>query len=238
MTRLRLWTKVAWAALSSRSVQAFYDRISSVYDEAYVTHKVHAENILKVLGDIFSDKDKKTLVLDLGCGTGLLSKMLDREKFNVVALDISYLSLCKLKEHYPGTKVIHADANYLPFSDSSFRAVVCLGVWRHFPDSNKVLKQISRILTPDGAFIVGYFPPAIAGLIHVKQNILGNLIISLYSNFTQKLGYQDRADFLLEVETEKAVKKIFKKVTSIASGLNKHLLCARYPIAKTQDKVT
>ena len=180
----------------------------------------------------------KEMVLDLGCGTGLLSKILYREGFNVVALDISYLSLCKLKEHYSRTKVIHADANYLPFPDSSFKAVVCLGVWRHFPDFQKVLKQISRILSTDGVFIVGYFPPAIGGSIHVKHNILGNLIISLYHNFTQKLGYQDRADFLLEAETEKAFKKYFKKVTSMASGSNKHLLFARYPIAKTQDKVT
>jgi len=230
MTKFWLWIKVAWAALSSRSNQAFYDRISSIYDEVFVVHRVHAENILKVLNDISSDREKKTLVLDLGCGTGMLSMMLDGTGFKVTGLDISFSSLCILRQHNPRSNVIQADANFLPFPDRSFSAVVCLGVWRHFSDVQKVLNQVSRILTSDGAFIVGYFPPAIAGSIHVKQNRWGRLLIILYQVVTRRLGYMDRADFLLEEETEEAFKAQFKIVNKVVSGFHKHLLFARYPI--------
>jgi len=73
MSKFRLWWKVIWAALSSRSNQIFYDRISSIYDEVFVDHKIHAETMLKILSDIYTDHKHETLVLDLGCGTGILS---------------------------------------------------------------------------------------------------------------------------------------------------------------------
>lgn len=232
MTKLWLWIKIVWAALSSRSNQAFYDRISSIYDEVFVVHRVHAATILKVLSDIYSDRERETLVLDLGCGTGMLSTTLSEKGFKVVGLDISLQSLCILRQHNPRFNVIQADANFLPIPDESFHAVVCLGVWRHFSDVQKVLNEISRVLTSDGAFIVGYFPPAIAGAIHVDQNRLGRFLVWLYQLVTQRLGYSDRADFLLEGETWQAAKKQFRTVNKVVSGFHRNLLFARYPLTR------
>jgi ubiquinone/menaquinone biosynthesis C-methylase UbiE len=235
MTKTWLYSKVAWAAISSRSNQVFYDRISKIYDEVFKFHKVHAETILKVLNDISSDPQRESLVLDLGCGTGILSRMLDEKGYKVVGMDISFDSLCVLRNHNPRLNLIQADANFLPFPNGTFRNVVCLGVWRHFSDIQKVLKQITCILSTNGALIVGYFPPAIAGCINVKQNFLGRFMIFLYKVATRKLGYHDRADFFLEEETEKALKNWFKIVTPIASGLNKELLLAQYPATKHME---
>ncbi len=232
MNKFILWLKVIWAALSSRSNQIFYDRISSIYDEVFVDHKVHAKSMLETLNDIYTDNKQETLVLDLGCGTGTLSKMLAEKDFNVVGLDISFLSLHKLRQQNKEMDVIQADANYLPIADSSFHTVVCLGVWRHFPDVKKVLNEVSRVLTNDGTFIVGYFPPDIAGAIHVKHNWHGKLLIWLYQLLTRKLGYLDRADFKLEDETEDAAREQFKTVRKITSEYQKNLILARYPLKK------
>jgi SAM-dependent methyltransferase len=211
MTKTWLYSKVAWAAISSRSNQVFYDRISKIYDEVFKFHKVHAETILKVLNDISSDPQRESLVLDLGCGTGILSRMLDEKGYKVVGMDISFDSLCVLRNHNPRLNLIQA------------------------ADIQKVLKQITCILSTNGALIVGYFPPAIAGCINVKQNFLGRFMIFLYKVATRKLGYHDRADFFLEEETEKALKNWFKIVTPIASGLNKELLLAQYPATKHME---
>jgi ubiquinone/menaquinone biosynthesis C-methylase UbiE len=232
MTKLWQWMKIIWAALSSRSNQAFYDQISPIYDEVFVDHIVHAEVILKVLNDIYLEQEQETLVLDLGCGTGILSMLLADNGFKVTGLDISFESLSVLKKHISQFRVIQADANFLPISSGSFRAVVCLGVWRHFPDFQKVLKEISRILSVDGVFIVGYFPPDIAGAIHVNKNRWGHIAIWLYQVVTQKFGYLDRVEFLLEEKTEEVAREQFKTVGKIESGLNKRLLFARYPLIK------
>jgi len=232
MTKFWLWIKVIWSALSSRSNQDFYDRISPIYDEVFVDHRIHAETILEVLNDIYSDQEQETLVLDLGCGTGMLGTMLTDKGYKVIGLDISFKSLCVLRKHISRFSVIQADANFLPISDDSFSTVVCLGVWRHFPDVQKVINEVSRILTNDGVFIVGYFPPDIAGAIHVKQNRWGRLLIWLYQAVTQKLGYLDRVDYLLEKKTEEVAKKQFKTTRKIVSGLDQRLLFARYPLIK------
>jgi ubiquinone/menaquinone biosynthesis C-methylase UbiE len=230
MTKRWLWVRIIWTALSSRTNQDFYDRISPIYDEVFLDHVVHAKNIAEYLDNIYTDQEAETLVLDLGCGTGMLGSLLEDKGYKVIGLDISFKSLGILRKRKPQLSVIQANANFLPMSDTSFSAVVCLGAWRHFPDFQEVLKEISRILTPDGVFIVGYFPPDIAGAIHVTQSRWGKFLIWLYQAVTRALGYQDQADFLLEGKTEEMAREQFKMVGRIESGLDKRLLVTRYPL--------
>ncbi|NNK94220.1 MAG: class I SAM-dependent methyltransferase [Desulfobacterales bacterium] len=222
--------QIFWASLRSRSIQAFYDQISSIYDEAFVSHEVHAKSIFRFLNEVFSNQVSKATVLDLGCGTGMLSTMLADGGYRVVGADISFPSLCILRKKYQQVNVIQSEAIFLSIADNSFDAVVCLGAWRHFVNTDKVLREISRVLTNDGFFIVGYFPPAIAGIFHVKQNLLGNLSNSLSKLITRKLGYCDRSDYSLENDTEQAIQKQFKICTKETAGLDKCMLVAQYPL--------
>jgi ubiquinone/menaquinone biosynthesis C-methylase UbiE len=229
MSKFWLWIKIIGAALLSRSNQTFYDRISPIYNKVFSDHVIHAKKIMESLNDVYPDQKHEMLVLDLGCGTGILGSMLTDKGYQVIGLDISYKSLCELRKRQPQLGIIQADANDLPISKATFHAVVCLGVWRHFPDYQKVLKEVARILTTDGVFIVGYFPPNIAGAIPVNQNALGRLLVWLYQIFTKKLGYQDQVDFSLEEKTEAAARERFKEVSTIASGVDKRLLLAQNP---------
>jgi ubiquinone/menaquinone biosynthesis C-methylase UbiE/uncharacterized protein YbaR (Trm112 family) len=235
MTKIILWIKIIWAALSSRSNQAFYDKISTFYDDVYVEHNVHAKTIITMLNEIYSLDENKTLILDLGCGTGMMTTLLSEKGFKVVGVDLSLSSLCVHQDNHPTHKLIQADANFLPIADGTFHSVVCLGVWRHFPDVEKILNEVSRILTNDGSFIVGYFPPALAGSIHLNQNWLGKLLIRFYTLLTKSLGYIDRADFSLEEETVKIAKRKFKKVSNVKSAFNKDILLAQYPLKPIQE---
>ncbi|OEU48680.1 MAG: hypothetical protein BA862_04160 [Desulfobulbaceae bacterium S3730MH12] len=97
----------------------------------------------------------------------MLSLILAADGFNVVGMDISLASLHRLKQKTKLLDVFQGDADVLPIQSKSLDAVVCLGSWRYFRNIERVVKEISRLLKLKGVFIVGYFPPAIAGIIHV-----------------------------------------------------------------------
>ena len=47
-----------------------------------------------------------------------------------------------------------ADINRLPFADASFDCVICSEVLEHIPEHEKALKELVRILKPQGTLVV------------------------------------------------------------------------------------
>jgi len=53
-------------------------------------------------------------------------------------------------------KLAQADLVHLPYPDQTFDLAVCLSVIEHMPDPDVTLKEIARVLQPDGVLILGY----------------------------------------------------------------------------------
>jgi ubiquinone/menaquinone biosynthesis C-methylase UbiE len=226
MASIRLWGKILVAALCSKSNREFYDRISPIYDQCFVAHKLHANNMAKILLERYKGLEKNTLVLDLGCGTGLLSKILASKGFDVIGIDISLESLRLLQQFQSRINTIQADATQLPFADGSCHAVVSLGAWRHFSDTRRVIAEVARILKDDGLLIIGYFPPAIGGVVHQGDSHWHELLVQLYQFLISKRGYEDHIDLSLEPNTLVWAKGQFKQVGTVGSGEHWRLIIA------------
>ena len=93
-------------------------------------------------------KRKFRRALDIGCGLGVMLEKLSQISEKVVGLDIV--------NNTETTKLILFDLNLgkLPFKDESFDLIVCTEVLEHLCYPHQVLKEISRILTADGYFVV------------------------------------------------------------------------------------
>lgn len=97
-------------------------------------------------------------VLEIACGTGIvtqrLRKRLDRA-VRLVATDLSkaMLDYAKAKVPAPGIEWREADAGKLPFAAAEFGSVVCSFGVMFFPDRSAAFAEARRVLREGGTFL-------------------------------------------------------------------------------------
>lgn len=96
-------------------------------------------------------------VLDVGCNSGELMVLLKKKGCRVTGVDLSDIAILAAKKK--GLRVIKASAEELPFKDKRFDVVVLREVLIHVHEPLKALKEIRRVLKPNG-FMVGTVPHA------------------------------------------------------------------------------
>lgn len=100
-------------------------------------------------------------VLDAGCGTGRTSARLAAAGADVVGFDVSPEMLSRARERVPAASFVLADlAEPLPFGDDSFDLVVASLVIHYLQDWVSPLREVRRVLRPDGAFVLSTHHPA------------------------------------------------------------------------------
>jgi SAM-dependent methyltransferase len=109
-------------------------------------------------------------LLDIGCGSGRLLPLLVDFSAKYVGMDLDDRLLHDASSSVPRRSpiaLVKADANQLPFSDSSFSSVVMIRLYHRLMNPTAVLKECWRILNPGGTLVVAVYPrPTLSTLIH------------------------------------------------------------------------
>jgi ubiquinone/menaquinone biosynthesis C-methylase UbiE len=87
--------------------------------------------------------------LDVGCGTGRGLRFY-RPGVSVVGIDPAGASLARAARRVPGSRLVQASAEALPFRDGAFDTVVSSFVFCSVPDPARGLVEVKRVLRPDG----------------------------------------------------------------------------------------
>ena len=85
-------------------------------------------------------------ILDVGCGSGVLLKSLDKKNIKVYGVDVSKEALNNIPENLrKNTKV--GTIQKLPYPDKAFETVVCVDVLEHIPESDiqESIQECSRV---------------------------------------------------------------------------------------------
>jgi SAM-dependent methyltransferase len=88
-------------------------------------------------------------VLDLGAGTGKLTRMIAERGVEVEAVDPSAQMLAELSQVLPSVPTHVGTAEQIPLDDNSFDAVVVAQAW-HWVDVPRAAAEVARVLKPGG----------------------------------------------------------------------------------------
>ncbi|MFT4263426.1 MAG: class I SAM-dependent methyltransferase [Nocardioides sp.] len=88
-------------------------------------------------------------VLELGAGTGKLTRALVEQRYHVFATDPDDAMLDVLATHLPDVRATKATAEQLPVPDASVDVVVAAQAF-HWFDPERALPEIARVLKPGG----------------------------------------------------------------------------------------
>lgn len=139
--------------------QRLFDAWSNVYDapavQAAIYEPVHDE-VFGVLRD-----DEPAVVLDVGCGTGLLTTRvvgaLDTRL--VVGCDLSGSMLDQARGRSRAARWVQADAMQLPFGERTVDAAVSTESFHWIPDQRAAVADLHRVLRPGGVLVIGMVTP-------------------------------------------------------------------------------
>ena len=112
----------------------------------------YEEQILPLLA---AELQGSTRVLDVGCGEGQVSRLAVRLPGVqlVVGVDPTAAQVVEARERGGGVLVGRSDAASLPFSGSSFDAVVACLVFEHIEAVDQAIAEVGRVLRPGGRFL-------------------------------------------------------------------------------------
>lgn len=110
--------------------------------------------------------DANDHVLDVGCGAGIILNAIQARHKTGVDLCTRMLERARLRCG-SDVKLVEASAEHLPFEDRAFDRVLCSEVIGHVQTPENVVRELQRVLKPDGVLVVTI--PASQRIVAIKK---------------------------------------------------------------------
>jgi 2-polyprenyl-3-methyl-5-hydroxy-6-metoxy-1,4-benzoquinol methylase len=99
-------------------------------------------------------RDKR--VLEIGCGLGAHAQLLSEAGCNLTGIDLTEKAVENTKHRLElaglGADIRRMDAEHLEFADGEFDFVWSWGVIHHSADTERIIREVHRVLKPGGEF--------------------------------------------------------------------------------------
>jgi ubiquinone/menaquinone biosynthesis C-methylase UbiE len=146
-------------------------------------------------------------ILDVGCGTGILTSSLAKGGVSVCGCDWS-LGMLQQAKSRRCRACVQGDAQRLPFRSQSVDAVVLTESFHWFPDQDAALTETARVLVPGGRLL--------AAMVNVRTDAFSKLVTGAsrligepwhWPTKRELVGRMDRAG--LQVVRQERIARLF-----------------------------
>lgn len=190
-----------------KDIKDFFDKLALTWDKEQ-NPKSNRISLIKSL-----PIKKRDFILDLGCGTGIISKDLyNLSGRTIVGLDISREMIKIAKTKYSSDIVTYINEDFYDYkSYILFDMIVVFNAYPHFTDINEFKKSIDRNLKKGGYLAIVHDDS--------KENI-NNYHINLDNNIKRFIDeplkeyeyFKDSFDLIKEEDTKDSYLLVIKKL--------------------------
>lgn len=182
---------------------------ASLYDQKHSFVFQYGKGVLELL-----DPQAGEYILDLGCGTGHLTRAIADAGARVLGIDSASSMIEQARQNYPGIEFQVADAREFSMPNT-FDAVFSNAVLHWIPEAEPVVQHIAANLKPGGRFVAEFGGKGnIQKLITALQQALNDVAhvearagwfypsIGEYALLLEKYGFTVRAAWLIDRPTK------------------------------------
>lgn len=138
-----------------RKVIRHYNRLAPIYDTLYAHEQ--SQKIEKVLHAL--DFSPLNVILDAGCGTGILFKYIANLAGAIIGVDIARGPLEIAKKMIKDSRLdtvflVRADTDFLPFKSGIFDKVFAITLLQNVPNPILTLNEVARVAKRRSVFVI------------------------------------------------------------------------------------
>lgn len=185
-------------------IKEFFDNLAKDWDKNEVVPPKKRDELVK-----FSNLKKGETVLDIGCGTGVISETLfNLSQVKVDAIDLSseMIKIAKSKISNDKVNFICADFYNFKFSKKYDLAIV-YNAYPHFVNSETFIKKLSEVLNNNGRFLIIH-SFSLEGLKNHHKNVKSSLSREITSLKEEADNFKD---LFKNVEYEEGIEYFYIK---------------------------
>lgn len=155
------------------------DAALEAYETYYLKGSYDADRLIWTF-NTFLSQPCPTMVLEVGCGDGMLLELLANRGIPAMGVDASSSGVGRCIQRGLRAQCLDVSTEPLPFSDDELDLVVSLETFEHLMNPHYALQEVRRVLRPRGTFICS-IPNPLTGHPYIYPGLFE------YQNFRQFL---------------------------------------------------
>jgi ubiquinone/menaquinone biosynthesis C-methylase UbiE len=135
-------------------VRTYFEALAARWDERMPPdYGRRLDQFMRPLADVL---EPARVVVEIGTGTGSLVPVLSAivPGAALIALDLAHAMLMQAVKRTSTAHFVQADAHALPLPAERVDVVICHNSFPHFADKSRALREVLRILRPQGMLMI------------------------------------------------------------------------------------